>query len=138
LGDLQGYIATGVADDVRKSGASPTGTEVKASSIVRDMYLVDKSPSTPAFGAYLEVVSGKAGAALKERIYGDSRSFASLWYGRLVLENTLLFPVTESDFDDAIEEFWQFSETHETTADPGDTLSFFVDRLLESAANLHW
>jgi hypothetical protein len=138
LGDLQGYIASAVAADVRKSGASPTGTQVKASSIVRDMYLVDKSSATPGVDAYLETVSGKTGDELKKHIFEDARSFASLWYAKLALENSTMFPITKEDFTDATEEFWKFSEEYETMDDTGDTLSASVDRLLRSAASLHW
>lgn len=131
LGDLHGYIAVEVAKEMRDTGKSSTGKAIKASTILRDMYLVNKGESGKPYLYYLEKVSGKQGKALKNKIVYDSLMFAHLWYGKLVSGDMLEIWTPGDLFDDYLRDFAEKSDRHERNADPSDTLSGAVDQFLE-------
>ncbi|MGH3840898.1 MAG: hypothetical protein ACRDS0_05545 [Pseudonocardiaceae bacterium] len=133
LGDIHGYIAAAVAADVRSSGASPTGTVVTASGIVRDMYLVDKSSSGTTYESYLEKVSGQQGHQLKNYISGTSMDFAQIWYVRLNFKEYGPWWEPGQLFDDYVREFSELADRHENSAPPADTLGGLVGELLVTA-----
>lgn len=133
-GDIQGYIAASVASDVRSSGGSPTGqTDVKASSIIRDMFLVDKSSMGATTGDYLEKVAGKKGKELNDYIYSTSIEFALLWYAKLVSDNEPEMGVPGELFEDYEQEFSERSDRYERNAKPDETLAGAIDILLQKA-----
>jgi hypothetical protein len=133
-GDIHGYIAAAVAADVRASGSSPTGaSEVKASGILRDMYLVDKSSTGATANDYLEKVAGKTGQELRQYIYAASMSFAHTWYAKLIVDNSLEIGLPGDLFDDYVREFSERADQHELSAGPDDTLAGAVDELLAMA-----
>jgi hypothetical protein len=133
-GDIQGYIGAAIARDVRASGNSPTGlTEVKASSIIRDLYLVDKSSMGATANDYLEKVTGKEGRELKEYIYSASIDFAHVWYAKLVVDNAPEAGPPGELFDDYVREFSEWADTYEMTAEPSETFSSAVDDFLAKA-----
>lgn len=131
-GDLHGYIAAQVAKDVRDSGTSPTGTSVKASEILRDMYLSPKSGSG-TYADYLQEVSGKGAADLQTRIFSDALSFATLWYARLIATNKLEVWNPAELFDEYTREFQQLADRHEASAAKSETLAGLVEQLLAMA-----
>jgi hypothetical protein len=134
LGDIHGYIAAAVSAETRAAGASPTGTgEAKASDIVRDMYLVDRSSGVTTAETSLENVAGKHGKELEEYIYNASMSFAEPWYAKLVAENSMELWAPGDLFDEYTRDFAQITDSHERTADPGDTLRGLVGDLLRMA-----
>ena len=132
LGDIHGYIAAKVAEGLRASGQSPTGSEIKASNIIRDMYLVDKSASGSNYWHYLEKVS-KPAKDLKSYVYAESLSFANLWYAKFSVENTSTLWLPGDLFEEAIRDFSVVFENNERDADPDDTLSGLVDKLMGMA-----
>jgi hypothetical protein len=133
-GDIQGYIAASVASDVRSSGGSPTGqTDVKASSIIRDMFLVDKSSMGATTGDYLGKVAGKKGKELNDYIYSTSIEFALLWYAKLVSDNEPEMGVPGELFEDYEQEFSERSDRYERNAKPDETLAGAIDILLQKA-----
>jgi hypothetical protein len=131
-GDLHGYIAADVANDVRAAGNSPTGRSIKASEILRDMYMSPKVGSK-TYVDYLQTASGKDFDSLRQKIAADAQEFAALWYARLVATNTPelgnpadLLPEYERDFGELVDK-------HERSAAPEDTLQGLVDRLFDMA-----
>ena len=133
VGDLHGYIAASVAEEVRRSGASPTGGQVTASSIVRDMYLVDKSGTGSTYLDHLEKVSGKQGTELESYIYNSSMSFAHPWYAKVVADDvTELWPPADL-FEEYVRDFSEKADRHEHSADHDDTLKGAVEDLMAKA-----
>lgn len=131
-GDLHGYIAAQVAKDVRDAGNSPTGTVVKASEILRDMYLAPKSGSLTYYD-YMRAISGKDTTALRTMIFSDSLSFATLWYARLVATNYLEAWNPGELFDEYVRDFAELADKHEASAAREDTLAGIVEELLDLA-----
>jgi hypothetical protein len=134
IGDLHGYIAAAVSADVRASGNSPTGaTEVKASNIVRDLYLVDRSSKNRSNGNYLEKVAGQTGQELKKYIYSASMNFAHIWYAKIVADNFIEVGIPRDLFDEYVQEFSQRADQHEMSAPADETLSGTVDDFIAKA-----
>ncbi|MGN6212327.1 eCIS core domain-containing protein [Parafilimonas sp.] len=132
LGDIHGYIAAQVAADIRAAGNSPTGSEIKASNIIRDMYLVDKSSVKTTYESYLEKVA-KPSKDLKSYIYSESISFANLWYAKVAVENSGTIWLPGDLFEDAIRDFSEKFDRNERDADADDTLSGLTDKLINMA-----
>jgi hypothetical protein len=133
LGDIHGYIAAAVAADARSSGASPTGTAVTASSIVRDLYLIDRSSSATTYLSYLEKVSGRQGRQLENYLSATSMSFAHLWYAKLNFDQYGYYWWPPELFSEYVREFSELDDRHTRTARPTETLDGIVAELLVTA-----
>jgi hypothetical protein len=131
-GDIHGYIAVDVASDVRTAGDSATGKVMKASEILRDLYVAPKA-GAKTYADYLQTASGKDDSAVRDKIVSDSQDFAALWYAHLVVMNTPeignpadLLAEYERDFDELVAK-------HVDSAAPEDTLRGLVDEFLKMA-----
>jgi hypothetical protein len=130
LGDIHGYIAVQVWKDTPAKD-DPTGGTFKVSSVLRDLYLLDKPGGDKDDGSYrakFEKVSGKAGTELKNFIWSETFSFAEPWYVKYVIDNS---PAAALDgYDELVREFNIEAGQHEDRADKRNTLNGLVDDLL--------
>jgi hypothetical protein len=136
LGDIHGYIAVAVAADARSSGASPTGSAVTASGIVRDLYLIDRSSSATTYLSYLEKVARRQGSRLAQYIAATSTSFAHLWYAKVNFDVYGKYRGWPPQlFEDYVREFSELDDRHTARAPAAETLDGVVAELLETARN---
>ena len=133
LGDIHGYIAAEVAAGARGSGASPTGSAVTASGIVRDLYLIDRSASATTYQTYLERVARRSGRQLEQYISATSMSFAHLWYTKLNFDKYGYYWWPPDLFDEYVREFSELDDRHTRSAPAAETLDGIVAELLVTA-----
>jgi hypothetical protein len=134
LGDIHGYIAK----EVWSSGVkgSPTGSELKASNILRDLYLVDKGGAGATYRSHVERVSGRSGAALRTFVTDRALAFARPWYAKKVAEYEGNYAAARGMSSGKVLEsmLGDFDTNHaknESIAEPKDKMSVVVDKFMD-------
>ncbi len=95
-GDIHGYIAALVSQEMQQDGSSPTNNQPqRVSDILRNLYLVERPNSAQrrSYRYYFEKVAGKAGLELYNFILDRTIRFAKPWYAK-DLYNALNEPLT--------------------------------------------
>ncbi len=130
LGDIHGYIAVQVWKDTPAKD-DPTGGAFKISSVLRDLYLLDKPGGDKDDGSYrakFEKVSGKAGTELKNFIWSETFAFAEPWYVKYEIDNSLAAAL--DGYDELAREFNVEAGQHEDRGEKRNTLNGVVEGLL--------
>ncbi|HBE17896.1 MAG TPA: hypothetical protein DEG17_10860 [Cyanobacteria bacterium UBA11149] len=84
-GDIHGYIAALVSQEIQQDGYSPTNNQPqRVSDILRNLYLVEEpnSAQRKSYRYYFEKVAGKAGLDLYNFILDRTIRFAKPWYAK--------------------------------------------------------
>jgi len=134
LGDIHGYIAQEAWSGGVKG--SPTGSELKASNILRDLYLVDKGGVGGTYRSHMERVSGKSGPALRGFVTDRALAFARPWYAKKVAEYEGKSAVgrglsSETVLKSMLADFDTNHAKNESIAEPEDKISRVVDAFMD-------
>jgi hypothetical protein len=132
-GDLHGYIGLQVSSQL--AAESPTGSELKISNVLRNLYLVPKPPGQthqPPF----ETVSGKSGEQLVPFIYERSVAFAKNWFAKKAVEARGKWGSKGFTAEGALEyvqqEFDEVHAKHNASAAEADKLEQIVKEFVRS------
>jgi hypothetical protein len=136
LGDIHGYIALEVWKTAPMK-ATPTGGELKVSNVLRTLYLSDKAGTVAgaSYESYLEKVSGKSAADLRDFIVERSVAFARVWYppkmraARNLVAGRYGFSKGEI-LKEAMEEFDDKHAENEKSAAKNDKLGDLIDSFI--------
>jgi Domain of unknown function (DUF4157) len=143
LGDIHGYIASQVFASTPPNAGTGwylTGQSPTVSNVLRTLYLVDKHGTGGAgtYQSFVEQVSGKSGADLKQFAFDRALAFARIWYVKDARDELGNFGAAKragdssasGAFEKLTEEFDASHADNERTALPEDRLSEVVARFM--------
>ncbi len=138
LGDIHGYIATQVWRDLQGFG-DPIGGPLKVSSILRTMYLVDKPKAGVTYRTYLERITGRKSAELRDHIVARTLRFGPFEYAKEVVSEwgTLkkgwegATSGEEGVLEEQMKKFDEHHQRNEASASETDKLGGLIDTFIK-------
>lgn len=144
LGDIHGYVAVRVSNNIPLEQSPIMGPRSKLSEVLRDMYLVPKDypvgggkkAELRTYLSYFLDITGKKPGEIEAYVIDRSKRFARPWYAKAVVQgrsdvgNFFHGGSKSAVLQNALEKFDEADEKNESEANAGNLLKSEVQQFL--------